>query len=56
MKAWVLGNWDRCEVIAPKKFRDEVQSAVMEGDRKYGGNIRMGSIIENVWIKRYTNK
>lgn len=37
MKAWVLGRCDKCEVIAPKKFRDEVQSAVMEGYRKYWG-------------------
>lgn len=35
MKTWVLGHCDKCEVVAPKRFRDEIQSAVMEGYKRY---------------------
>lgn len=35
MREWVLAHGNRCEVLAPKYFRDEIQSAVMESYKKY---------------------
>lgn len=35
MRKWVLEHLDRCEVVAPKHFRDEVQKTVMEAYKKY---------------------
>ena len=35
MKEWVMAHADKCEVIAPKHFRDEVQKMIMEAYRKY---------------------
>ena len=35
MRKWVLEHLDRCEVVAPKHFRDEIQKTVMEAYKKY---------------------
>lgn len=35
MKTWVLGHCNMCEVLAPRKFREEIQTAIMEGYKKY---------------------
>ncbi len=35
MREWVLAHGGKCEVIAPKYFRDEIQKAVMETYKKY---------------------
>lgn len=35
MKQWVMAYGDKCEVLAPKHFRDEIQKAVMEAYKKY---------------------
>lgn len=35
MREWVLTHGGKCEVIAPKYFRDEIQKAVMETYKKY---------------------
>ena len=35
MRSWVLGHINECEVIGPKKFRDEIQKTIMEAYRKY---------------------
>lgn len=35
MKQWVMAHGDKCEVIAPKYFRDEIQKAIMETYKKY---------------------
>lgn len=35
MREWVLAHGSRCEVLAPKHFRDEIQNAVMESYKKY---------------------
>ncbi len=35
MREWVLAHGSRCEVIAPKYFRDEIQRAVMDAYKKY---------------------
>lgn len=37
MKAWVLQHVNECEVMGPKRFRDEIQRTVMEAYRKYWG-------------------
>ena len=35
MKDWVMQHLDECEVISPKSFRDEIQSAVMAAYKMY---------------------
>ena len=35
MRSWILGHINECEVIGPKKFRDEIQKAVLEAYKKY---------------------
>lgn len=35
MRLWVLSHADKCEVLGPKRFRDEIQLAVMEAYNKY---------------------
>lgn len=35
IREWVMSHADRCEVLAPKKFRDEIQSAVQKAYKKY---------------------
>lgn len=35
MKQWVMAHSDKCDVIAPKHFRDEIQKAVMVAYKKY---------------------
>ena len=35
LRNWVLAHITECEVVAPKHFRDEIQTAVMEAYRKY---------------------
>ncbi len=35
MREWVLAHGSKCEVIAPKYFRDEIQTAVMDAYKKY---------------------
>ena len=35
MKEWVLQNIEKCEVIGPKSFRDEIQKTVMDAFGKY---------------------
>lgn len=35
MRKWVLEHLDRCDVVAPKHFRDEIQKTVMEAYKKY---------------------
>ena len=35
MKSWVMQHLNDCEVISPKSFRDEIQSAVMEAYKTY---------------------
>lgn len=35
MRDWVMKHVTECEVIGPKKFRDEIQRTVMEAYRKY---------------------
>lgn len=35
MREWVLSHGSRCEVIAPKYFRDEIQRVIMETYKKY---------------------
>ena len=37
MRTWVLGHCDKCQVVAPKVFKDEMQNAVMEGYKRYWG-------------------
>lgn len=35
MRTWVLKHVNECEVVAPKKFRDEIQKTIMEAYKKY---------------------
>ena len=35
MLSWVLSHVNECEVISPKRFRDEIQRIVMEAYKKY---------------------
>ena len=35
MKAWVLENIEKCSVISPRKFRDEIQKIIMNAYKKY---------------------
>lgn len=35
MYSWVLSHVNECEVISPKRFRDEIQRTVMEAYKKY---------------------
>lgn len=35
MRSWILGHINECEVIGPKKFRDEIQKAILEAYKKY---------------------
>lgn len=35
MHAWVMAHVNDCEVISPKRFRDEIQMTVMEAYKKY---------------------
>ena len=35
MKKWVMEHLNQCEVVAPKRFRDEIQKVVMEAYKKY---------------------
>ena len=35
MKDWALKHIDKCEVIGPKRFRDEIQRTVMGAYKKY---------------------
>ena len=35
MKDWVLTHMDSCEVVGPKRFRDEIQMIVMQAYQKY---------------------
>lgn len=38
MKKWVMCHVTECEVMAPKKFRDEIERTVKEAYMKYWGN------------------
>lgn len=35
MRLWVLEHINECEVIVPRKFRDEIQKTIMDAYRKY---------------------
>lgn len=35
MREWVMAHANKCEVIAPKHFRDEIQKIVLEAYKKY---------------------
>lgn len=35
MRSWVLGHVNECEIIAPKRFRDEIQRTIMQAYKKY---------------------
>ena len=35
MLTWVLSHVNECEVISPKRFRDEIQRTVMEAYKRY---------------------
>lgn len=35
MRAWVLRRVNECEVVGPKRFRDEIQKTIMEAYKKY---------------------
>ncbi|MBQ4258835.1 MAG: WYL domain-containing protein [Lachnospiraceae bacterium] len=35
MREWILAHCDKCEVIGPRHFRDDIQKAVMEAYKKY---------------------
>lgn len=35
MKNWVLAHCDRCEVTAPKSFREQIQTSVLKAYQKY---------------------
>lgn len=37
MKAWVMLHIEECEVISPRRFRDELQNTIMSAYRKYCG-------------------
>lgn len=37
MKLWVLEHIDQCEVIGPKRFREEIQRVLIEAYRQYCG-------------------
>lgn len=35
MREWVLAHGSKCEVVASKYLRDEIQRAVMETNKRY---------------------
>ena len=35
MRVWVMSHINRCEIIGPKRFRDEIQSEIMKAYKKY---------------------
>ncbi len=35
MRSWVMKHINECEVIGPKRFRDEIQNAVMDAYKRY---------------------
>jgi len=35
MREWVMAHSNKCEVIAPRHFRDEIQKMIMEAYKKY---------------------
>lgn len=35
MRSWILQHINECDVIGPKKFRDEIQRTIMEAYNKY---------------------
>ena len=37
MKSWVLEHIDQCEVMGPKRFREEIQRVLIEAYRQYCG-------------------
>lgn len=37
MKAWVMLHMEECEVLSPRRFRDELQNIIMSAYRKYFG-------------------
>lgn len=34
-RAWTMAHINECEVIGPKRFRDEIQMTIMEAYKKY---------------------
>lgn len=35
MRVWIMSHINRCEIIGPKRFRDEIQSEIMKAYKKY---------------------
>lgn len=35
MRSWIMAHVNQCEVIGPKRFRDEIQTEIMEAYKKY---------------------
>lgn len=35
MRVWIMSHINRCELIGPKRFRDEIQSEIMKAYKKY---------------------
>ena len=35
MRSWILAHMDECEVISPRRFREEIQRTIMDAYRKY---------------------
>lgn len=35
MRAWVMSHVNQCEIVGPKRFRDEIQMEIMEAYKKY---------------------
>lgn len=35
MKRWIMSHLNECEIISPKRFRDDIQAMVMEAYKKY---------------------
>ena len=35
MHTWIMAHINKCEVIGPKRFRDEIQMEIMEAYKKY---------------------
>lgn len=35
MRGWVMAHINKCEVVGPKRFRDEIQMEIMEAYKKY---------------------
>lgn len=35
MRSWIMSHINQCEVVGPKRFRDEIQMIIMDAYKKY---------------------